>query len=110
MQGYVRAINTCISLKLGTAIASRLYHTAIRISSQDFVDKSIVMSFGFGIGDAIAVADLVLQVWKKCHDAPDTVDEAVKEVRSLKMTMSFLGKKIEEPGTILKSQSEMYIL
>lgn len=65
------------------------------------------MSFGFGIGDAIAVADLVLQVRKQCTDAPDTVDEAVKEVKSLKMTMKSLDKEIEKSGTILKSQSEM---
>lgn len=65
------------------------------------------MSFGFGIGDAIAIADLVLRVKNQCTDAPDTVGEAVKEVDSLKMTMKFLGKKIEKPGTVLKSQSEM---
>jgi len=65
------------------------------------------MSFGFGISDAIAIADLVLRVKNQCTDAPDTVGEAVKEVESLKRTMKFLGKKIEVPGSILKSQSEM---
>jgi hypothetical protein len=50
------------------------------------------MSFGFSIGDFVAVGNLAWQVWKSCKDAPESFRNVSQEVLSLHAVL----KEIEE--------------
>jgi hypothetical protein len=50
------------------------------------------MSFGFSVGDFIAVGNLAWQVYKSCKDAPESFKNVSQEVLSLHAVL----KEIEE--------------
>lgn len=52
----------------------------------------IIMSFGYGVGDCLAVATLAWQVYKSCRDAPESFSNIQVEVLSLHAVL----KEVEE--------------
>lgn len=50
------------------------------------------MSFGYGVGDCLAVATLAWQVYKSCRDAPESFSNIQIEVLSLHAVL----KEVEE--------------
>ena len=62
------------------------------------------MSFGFGIGDAITVGNLILRAWKTCAEAPDKVDEAAEDVKLMMDNLQYLGKMVGKPDSFVKTK------
>lgn len=62
------------------------------------------MSFGFGIGDAITVGDLILRAWKTCAEAPDKVDEAAEYVQQMMKNLRYLGETVGKADSFVKTK------
>ncbi|KAH7407613.1 ankyrin repeat-containing domain protein [Cadophora sp. MPI-SDFR-AT-0126] len=64
------------------------------------------MSFGFGVGDFIAVGKLAWSVYKSCKDAPESFNNISAEVLSLHAVLKEVEEAlVEEPLTESKQRS-----
>lgn len=67
------------------------------------------MSFGFGIGDAITVGNLILGAWKTCAEAPDKVGEAAEGVKQMIGYLQHLGETVGKPDSFIQTKGrKMY--
>ena len=66
----------------------------------------------FGVGDAISIAEKIVQMYKVYAGAQAEMDEAVMEVRSLqKDRLDYLGKKVGDQSTFISTYGkELWVL
>ena len=66
----------------------------------------------FGVGDAISIAEKILEMYKKYVGAQAELDEAVMEVQSLKVNrLVFLRKKVEDQRSFISTYGkELWVL
>lgn len=61
------------------------------------------MSFGFGIGDAIAIADTTLKLYKqfrKYKGGPKEFEDARKQVKDIRAYLDFLKVSLKKKETL----------
>lgn len=59
------------------------------------------MSFGFGVGDFLAVGQLVLTLYNACNGAPGELSELQKDLSSLHILLSGLSVQAQDPNSLL---------
>ena len=59
------------------------------------------MSFGYGVGDVIAVGTLALRLYVSYRDGPSEYRELTRELLSLHTTLDQLRTDMEDPDSIL---------
>lgn len=64
------------------------------------------MSFGFGVGDFIAVGQLTLTVYRSCKGAPGEFQELASELSSLHMILLNLEEDAKSPNSLLNRRGE----
>ncbi|TVY62924.1 High osmolarity signaling protein SHO1 [Lachnellula suecica] len=64
------------------------------------------MSFGFGVGDFLAVGRLVLDLYNACKDAPGEFQEIGRELSSIHTVLSGLATQASDPSSLLLSQGK----
>lgn len=68
------------------------------------------MSFGFGVGDCIAVAKLAWSLYHDCYlvakGAPQEFRLVVEQIKDMHMTMKMLEEELSDPNTILVRAGE----
>ena len=64
------------------------------------------MSFGFGIGDAIAITELIVKTYNAYKGAPKEVLQIGKDARGTGARLASLGKTIEQPTSLIHTKDE----
>ncbi|KAE9373093.1 hypothetical protein N431DRAFT_438466 [Stipitochalara longipes BDJ] len=59
------------------------------------------MSFGFSVGDFIAVGQVVLRLYNACQDAPRELQEISGELSSIHIVLSGLAEQTRDPTSLL---------
>ena len=64
------------------------------------------MDFGFGIGDAIAVTQIIIKTYKAYKDTPKEILQIKEHVKGTWESLVFLGETIGQPGSLIHTRAE----
>lgn len=68
------------------------------------------MSFGFSVGDFIAVGKLALAVYRSCRDAPESFSNISMEVLSLHAVLTEVGELIANQEMLPTKQNSLAVI
>src|SRR5690606_31553827 len=98
---------TVVNTRLSAPTLRIRYRRILPTYHLTFADAELVMSFGFGLGDLIAISKLAWVVFRACKESSDHFAHISAEVSSLHIVLLEIQEEYERRFSLLKATSSI---